>query len=216
MTGTAPQDYISAACEEDLREHGDSFRGVGYTKSPDEAQERYALMLEVIRERDTEITLLDLGCGLAHMLDHIERRPDLAGVRYAGRDVSIAYVEAARRRHPEADLDVADVLRSDANLGGYDYVVMNGLFNWRGDLSTRTMLRYCERMTRAAFAHAGRGIAFNVMSTIVDWRRDDLFHLPFNVLARSLAKNLSRHFVVRHDYEAYEYTTYVYRYPTKP
>jgi SAM-dependent methyltransferase len=216
MTGTAPQYYISAACEEDLRKHGDSFRGVGYTKSPDEAQERYALMLEVIRKRDKEITLLDLGCGLAHLLDHIERRPDLAGVRYAGRDVSIAYVEAARRRHPEADLDVADVLRSDTNLGGYDYVVMNGLFNWRGDLSTQTMLRYWERMTKAAFAHARHGIAFNVMSTIVDWRREDLFHLRFDVLARSVAKNLSRHFVVRHDYEAYEYTTYVYRNPTKP
>jgi hypothetical protein len=26
-------------------------------------------------------------------------------------------------------------------------------------------------------------------------------------------KNLSRHFVVRHDYQAYEYTTYVYRHP---
>ena len=216
MAGGAPQDYISAACEKDLRTYGDSFRGVGYTRSANEPQERYALMLEVIRERDTAITVLDLGCGLAHMLDHIESRADLVDIRYAGRDVSGAYVEAARRRHPKADLDVIDVLRSDASLGEYDYVVMNGLFNWRGDLSTRTMQRYWERMTKVAFAHARRGIAFNVMSTIVDWRRDDLFHLPFDVLARSVTKNLSRHFVVRHDYGAYEYTTFVYRASIKP
>ena len=95
MTPTAPQDYISAACEEDLREHGDSFRGVGYTKSADEAQERYALMLEVIRERDTEITLLDLGCGLAHMLDHIERRPDLAA---SGTRAATSRPPTSRRR----------------------------------------------------------------------------------------------------------------------
>jgi hypothetical protein len=215
MAADAPQDYISAACEEDLRKYGDSFRGVGYTKSANEAQERYALMLEVIRERDTEITLLDLGCGLAHMLDHIQSRAELTDIRYAGRDVSIAYVDAARRRHPEADLGVVDVLRSDTSLGTYDYVVMNGLFNWRGALSIRTMRRYWERMTKIAFGHARRGIAFNVMSTIVDWRRDDLFHLPFDVLARSVAKNLSRHFVVRHDYQAYEYTTFVYRAPIK-
>ncbi len=211
MIGIAPQDYIAAACEEHLRAHGDSSRSVGYTKSATEAQERYALMLEVVRERDAEITLLDLGCGLAHMLDHIENRSDPPGIRYTGRDVSAAYIEAARRRHPQADLDVLDVLRSDASLAQYDYVVMNGLFNWRGNLSARTMKRYWERMTIVAFAHARRGIAFNVMSTIVDWRRDDLFHLPFDVLARSVAKNLSRHFVVRHDYQAYEYTTYVYR-----
>ena len=102
MAGGAPQDYISAACEEDLRTYGDSFRGVGYTRSANEPQERYALMLEVIRERDTEVSVLDLGCGLAHMLDHIESRADLVDVRYAGRDVSSAYVEAARRRHPKA------------------------------------------------------------------------------------------------------------------
>jgi SAM-dependent methyltransferase len=216
MIGVAPQDYISAACEDDLRAYGDSFRGVGYTKSRDEARERYALMLEVIRERDAGITILDLGCGLAHMLDFIESRPDLRRLRYAGRDVSPAYVEAAKRRHPDADLDVLDALRSDASLGEYDYVLMNGLFNWRGDLTTRTMQRYWERMTKVAFAHARRGMAFNVMSTIVDWRRDDLFHLPFDVLARSVAKNLSRHFVIRHDYEAYEYTTYVYRAPSRP
>ena len=41
--------------------YGDSFRGVGYTRSANEAQERYALMLEVIRERDAAITILDLG-----------------------------------------------------------------------------------------------------------------------------------------------------------
>ncbi len=215
MIGVSPQNYIAAACEEDLRMYGDSFRGVGYTRSAEEAHDRYALMLEVIRERDAAITLLDLGCGLAHLLDHIESRPDLPDIRYAGRDISHAYVEAAKRRHPDADIDVLDVLRSDATLAEYDYVVMNGLFNWRGDLSARSMKRYWERMTAVAFAHARRGIAFNVMSTIVDWRRDDLFHLSFDVLARSVAKNLSRHFVVRHDYKAYEYTTYVYRTPTK-
>jgi hypothetical protein len=214
MIGVAPQDYISAACEEDLRTYGDSFRGVGYTQSAREAQERYALMLEVVRGRSREITLLDLGCGLAHLLDHIESRSDLPDIRYAGRDVSHAYVQAAKRRHPAADIDVLDVLRSDAALAEYDYVVMNGLFNWRGDLTVRAMQRYWERMTKVAFAHARRGIAFNVMSTIVDWRRDDLFHLSFDVLARSVARNLSRHFVVRHDYAAYEYTTYVYRAPT--
>ena len=45
MTPTVPQDYISAACEEDLREHGDSFRGVGYTKSAAEEADQANLML---------------------------------------------------------------------------------------------------------------------------------------------------------------------------
>src|SRR5688572_26482430 len=64
MTLPTPQQIISAACEEDLAKYGDSFRGVGYTKSPQEAAEHYALMLDVVRETDTALTILDLGCGL--------------------------------------------------------------------------------------------------------------------------------------------------------
>jgi hypothetical protein len=51
------------------------------------------------------------------------------------------------------------------------------------------------------------------MSKLVDWERDDLFHRPFDTMASFVWKNLSRHFVIRHDYPAYEYTTYVYRRP---
>jgi hypothetical protein len=49
------------------------------------------------------------------------------------------------------------------------------------------------------------------MSKQVEWERDDLFHLPFDVMASFLAERLSRRFVIRHDYGLYEYTTYVYR-----
>ena len=58
---------------------------------------------------------------------------------------------------------------------------------------------------------ARRGIAFNVMSKHVDWERDDLFHLPFDVLAAFLRAEISRHYQFRADYGLYEYTAYVYR-----
>jgi hypothetical protein len=49
-----------------------------------------------------------------------------------------------------------------------------------------------------------------VMSKHVDWERDDLFHLPFDALGSFLREEVSRHFVIRHDYGLYEYTTYIY------
>jgi len=49
------------------------------------------------------------------------------------------------------------------------------------------------------------------MSKHVDWEREDLFHLPFDVLARFLTRMVTRNFVIRNDYGLYEYTTYVYR-----
>ena len=73
------------------------------------------------------------------------------------------------------------------------------------------MLVYFKSVVRAVFAKAELGIAFNVMSKHVDWERDDLFHLPFDILAQFITRELTRNFIIRNDYGLYEYTTYVYR-----
>lgn len=207
----SPQRLLSAACEEDLDRYGDSCHGVGYTGSPRQAESRYAVMLGLVRERQEPVTLLDFGCGLAHMLDYLERQADSGHIRYAGLDISARYLDAARSRHPEADLICMDVLESDAGLPDYDYITLNGLFNYRGSLDQTTMLEYWERLLAVVWRHCRRGLAFNAMSVLVDWQRRDLFHLSFDTMARVVGTRLSRHFVVRHDYEAREYTTYVYR-----
>ena len=92
--------------------------------------------------------------------------------------------------------------------------LMNGLFNLRGEIDRGRMVRYWQDLLAAAFRHCRRGLGFNVMSTLVDWERDDLFHLPLDEMSRFVGANLSRRFVVRHDYEGFEYTTYVYRSPS--
>jgi SAM-dependent methyltransferase len=208
------QRYISEACEKDLLKYGDSFRGAGYTKSADEAAQRYAVMLGLVRELDQPVTLLDFGCGLAHLLDFIDREPRYRLVQYTGLDLSPKYLQAAKARRPDASFLQLDALQSDTALPEFDYVIMNGVFNFRGRIAEAPMLEYWQRLTSVAFRHCRRGLAFNVMSTLVDWERDDLFHLPFEAVAQHVGRSLSRHFVIRHDYGAYEYTTYVYRSPS--
>ena len=213
MSEVTPQRYLSTANEANLERHGDSPLGVGY-KSLAEATERYAIMLGATREHEEPVSLLDLGCGLAHMLDYIRSHQEWDRIRYTGLDISPRYIEGARERHPDADLIEMDILDRAAALPDYDYVVINGLFNYRGELSHERMLAHWKRMTAAAFHHCRRGLVFNVMSKLVDWERDDLFHLPFDTMSRFVADELSRHFVIRHDYDAYEYTVYVYRSPS--
>jgi SAM-dependent methyltransferase len=208
-----PQQQISAACEEDLIAYGDSFRGAGYTKSRHEADERYALMLDVIRDRRAPVSLLDFGCGLGHLFDHIQNHAGDSEIRYTGLDLSPKYLTAARLRHPGAEFIQMDVLDSDDALPDYDYAVLNGLFNYRGAIDYQTMLQYWRDLMEIVYRHCRVGLAFNVMSKIVDWERDDLFHLPFDTMAEHVGRHLSRHFIIRHDYRAYEYTTYVYRQP---
>jgi len=215
VSNRTPADYISRACEETLQQHGDSHLGAGYTRTAEEARAQYGLMLEVVRESSGPVHVLDFGCGLAHMLDYIQAEPRLSHIRYSGLDLSEGFLSAARRRHPEADLRRLDVLTEEADLPDYDYVILNGVFNYRGRIPYDEMLSYWQRVLTIAFRHARRGIAFNAMTKHVDWERDDLFHLPFDEMAGFVKGHLSRYFIVRHDYPAWEYTTYVYRTPRR-
>ncbi len=195
--------------EDCLARHGDTAAGVDWPNERD-AQTRYRVMLELIRERGAAVRLLDFGCGAAHLYGYMLEH-GWNDVVYNGLDVSEKFVALARQKYPERHFQCADILDTTAELPDYDYVVMNGVFTEKRDLSHEAMFTYLQQVIARVFAKAGRGIAFNVMSKAVDWERDDLFHLSIDALMDFLTKRISRHVVIRNDYGLYEYTVYVYR-----
>ena len=202
--------YHSQDFESELIKHGDNFRGAGYARST-HALYQYKMMLELVREKDQDITLLDLGCGLGHMLDYIKSDDRYSKIKYSGMDLSQKYLKIAQKKHPGIDFYCLNILNEAEKFPEYDYIVMNGIFNYKGSISMVDMLEYWKKMVSAAYKKAKKGIAFNVMSKIVDWEREDLFHLSFDVMGNYISKNLQRNFIIRHDYGRFEYTTYVYR-----
>ena len=194
-----------------LERHGDTHRGVDWPKLED-AVTRYGVMLEVIRRgaEDETVSVLDFGCGAAHLYEHI-LATGVRGVAYAGLDLSEKFVELSRRKFPSNEFYCVDILEDASGVPRFDYVLMNGVFTEKRGLEFDEMLAYFERLVKEVWGKAERGLAFNVMSKHVDWEREDLFHLPFDTLAAFLTRELTRDFVFRNDYGLYEYTAYVYR-----
>jgi SAM-dependent methyltransferase len=193
-----------------LAKHGDTLLGVDWPKAQD-AEIRYRVMLELVRSPRTPlVTLLDFGCGASHLYEHIVAN-GITGIEYTGLDLSPKFVELSRKKFPNNHYICTDILEEPDSVPASEYIVMNGVFTEKCGLTFDEMLAYFERTLTAVFARAQRGIAFNVMSKHVDWEREDLFHLPFDTLARFLIRALTRNFVIRSDYGLYEYTTYLYR-----
>ena len=71
------------------------------------------------------------------------------------------------------------------------------------------MWGYFRRMLITIYDKCNRGFAFNVMSKNVAWEREDLFHVPHDLLSDFLCKNITRNYIMRNDYGLYEYTVYV-------
>ena len=195
-----------------LATHGDNHKGVDWPKQ-ESAEISYSVMLDLLaKDGRDKITLLDFGCGLSHLYEFIVRK-GRSDIQYTGLDASPAFIKESSRKHPGIHYICADVLESSAEIGVFDYVVLNGVLTEKVDLTFDAMWEYAQQLLLKAFSYARIGMAVNFMSKQVDWERDDLFHLPFDLLAAFLKGNVTRHFTFRHDYGLYQYTAYMYREP---
>ena len=194
-----------------FEQHGDTHLGMDWPK-PEDVATRERVMLDVIKQdtRARKVSLLDFGCGTAHLNEYIIGQ-GLNYIEYSGLDLSEKFVSLAQNKFPANQFFCLDLLDQDVTLPNFDYIVLNGVFTEKRNLSFDEMFFYFKQLVSRVFEHATLGIAFNVMSKHVDWEREDLFHLPFDILAEFIRKELTRNFVFRNDYGLYEYTTYIYR-----
>lgn len=192
-----------------FEQHGDSPQALG---SRDVAMEEagFQAVLGILEHERRPVSLLDFGCGPSHLYEYLQRTAT-ANITYAGLDLSDAFVDLSRRKYPENTYYCLDVLDDSTRLPEFDYIVINGIFTSRPGMSHDEMMTFLTRLLPVLFAKVRCGLAFNATSKHVDWERDDLFHLPFDELARFLRSTLSERFTFRHDYGYHEYTTYVYR-----
>lgn len=204
---------IVTYCEGFLDRYGDSHLGVGWTKKKEYADLRYRVMLDALRPHwQRPLEILDFGCGLAHLKNYMEDT-GIEGLTYTGLDLSDKFLAASRAKFPETTFLQVDLMQPGAAIPEYDFIFLNGIFNSRGTNSDAEMTDYMQTLLRNVWKFTRKGFAFNLMSKYLDWERDDLFHMPFDPVAAFLDREISRHFVVRHDYGLFEYTVYVYRTP---
>lgn len=194
-----------------LRQHGGGARAVDW-KSEADAQRRYNVMLDVILDHGKSASLLDFGCGLAALKAHMDQI-GLASIRYTGLEISEPFAAAAREAAPDVKIVCLDVLEQPELMDAYDYIVMNGVFTRRHTLSVEAMWTFLGRLLPFAYAKCKIGLAFNVMSSAVDWESNELFHPDAGRLLSFIGRDLTRNYVLRNDYGLHETTLYLYRDP---
>lgn len=208
---SSPQNKIKDHYERCLKKYGDSHLGVNWPNLED-TYKRHEIMLGIV-EDDTPSSLLDFGCGSAHFLDYI-KRTGRNHIQYSGLDISKPFIELCREKHPRSTFYCGDILDPSDNalnaLPIFDYIVINGVFTVKGELSQTEAFTLLKSILLALIKKTRKGIAFNIMSKHVDWERDDLFHLSFDELAAFLKESISSSFSFHQDYGLYEYTSYVY------
>ncbi|MDP2336940.1 MAG: class I SAM-dependent methyltransferase [Bacteroidota bacterium] len=191
--------------------HGASPRGVDWGSNPQEHLLRLDRMLAVTQRgtpAGSSTSLLDVGCGFGSLLD----RSLAIGLPlvYTGIDICEPMVEAARQRHPNARWMASDILTAPTR-DQHDYVVCNGILTQKLGASIRDMDQFLKALVRQMFSLCKVGIAFNVMTSHVNFTAPNLYYRnPAELLAWCMSE-ISTKVILDHAYPLFEYTVYIYR-----
>jgi len=154
-----------------------------------------------------DFSLLDYGCGLAHLRTYLDRR--FNRFRYTGTDMLPEFIALARAKHPDAYFALA---ASPAEISGeHDHIVMSGVFNMLYVDDAEAHKRVVWEALETLFARARKTMAVNFMTDQVDFRQPGAFHLDPRELVEFARKRLSRRLLIDQSYMPFEYTMVVWK-----
>jgi SAM-dependent methyltransferase len=190
-----------------LRESGDTPAAAQWA---DQATQdlRLKILCEIGDLKSAKV--LDFGCGMGRLHELLVEQ-GFKG-EYVGYEIAPELSAAAQKKHPAARFECRDILKAGIP-EDFDYVLISGVFNNKHSASGE----YVSAVLKTLFARTKKGLAFNGLSTYVDYFADNLNYMdPVAVFSRCKAE-LSSAVTLRHDYQLkanvipYEFTIYVYK-----
>jgi SAM-dependent methyltransferase len=199
------QDHYSAK----FSQHGANSQGVDWGTDQARVVLRYDKMLALLEDGPGKPSVLDVGCGYGGLLGHAQSKA--IALDYSGIDVAEAMVEAAKRKYPGTRFLVGDVLDLNAASQKFDYVICNGILTQKLDVPGLAMDEFAGRIIRHMFALCTRGLAFNIMTSKVNFFENNLYYRnPAEMLAWAMTEITPR-VKIDHSYPLYEYSMYLYK-----
>ncbi len=171
-----------------------------------ESQElRYRILSQIDQFTSKKIirgaSLLDLGCGLGHLIDFLEKRE--VEVSYTGIDIIPEFIEAAKKRRPEHKFYCKDLLRERIDQK-FDFVFIAGSFNVQmGDNE-----QMARELLKISFELCNCGAAISMLTS---WHGANyLFLYCFNpVEIYRFWQELAGKVILREDYLDTDFTIYL-------
>jgi len=192
-------------------EYGATPKGVDWGVDEADHAMRLDRMLAVVHGfEDSRPTpsVLDVGCGFGSLLDRATERG--MAIALTGIDLVEEMIAIARQRHPDATWINGSVF-DQPDSPQYDFVVNSGVLTQRLHASISEMETFSKAMIRKMYAMCRVGVAFNMMSSYVNFTSPNLFYKSPIELLTWIMEELSPKVRLDHAYRLFDYTVYVYR-----
>ena len=193
--------------------HGPTSEGVDWGSDESRMLLRYDKMLAVIETPlANKASLLDVGCGYGGLLGYLGKLK--IELDYTGIDVADNMIKWASENSRAGRFLCGDILNYNFDRD-FDYVVCSGVLTQKLDATATDIDRYAARLIRRMFELCRRGMAFNVMTTKVNYFANNLYYRNPSEMFSWCISEITSHIKIDHSYPLYEYTVYLYHEPVK-
>jgi SAM-dependent methyltransferase len=200
-------DGIAELYEKSLGDHGVSSKSVGWKDEASQLLRFEKLVYVLNQERGSEeISVNDFGCGYGAMFHYLDELPNVRLGKYWGYDISDEMLKAARERVTD---ERACFIKSSRVTEVADYSFVSGTFNVKLEASNEVWVEHLKEMLVNLADKSRKGFAFNLLSTFVDWKQENLHYGDPFMFFDFCKRNISRYVSLLHDYPLYEWTIVV-------
>lgn len=182
-------------------QHGHSPLSLGWNKGKQSV--RFDILTSQINLRGK--TILDFGCGFGDLnktlISHYGNN-----YNYIGLDIVPCLLDAARNSYPQDNIkfEESDLLNFKPK-SSIDVVISSGVFNHKySSYTEKEQYSYIFSNLKCALNLAKVGIAFDFLSSKVDFRHQHTFHAD-PVVILDYMYSLSRNIIIRNDYMPFEF-----------
>lgn len=182
---------------ESVTDYPHDYRGVKWSSAESQFI-RFKLLCE-IADNIFNSRILDVGCGLGHMVDYLKSN-HFSG-SYKGIDIVDQMIVLASKRHPTFHFETNDI--DSIAIDEHDYVLASGIF-------ALTTANQVKDLIPELFERAKMGLAFNCLSSRADDKEDGMhYQIPGDIF--HFCKKLTHKVKLREDYLQHDFTIYMYK-----
>ena len=200
-------DKIEKLYSKNIEKYGIDSRAVGWN-SEDSQYLRFKKLLQVIEDKSEPFTINELGCGYGELYKYL-KNDQFNCCTFYGYDISQPMLETCRSYlNTPKDLELFNTAKIQTVA---DYTITSGIFNVNFGKSEAQWEEYIYETLKDMFKNSTKGIAFNLLTTYVDFRSDDLFYADPLKYFKFCKSELSKKVTLIHDYNLFEWTLIVYK-----
>ena len=198
MTKKIISDYSKA-----FKKHGDSPKSVMWPKGRQE--ERFSALMRYT-PKESSFSILDYGCGLAHLLSFLEE--NYKEYDYSGCDIVEDFITHNSHKYKNYTFFNSNNKKINSK---YDHIVVSGVFNILYTDDEVDHKKIVFETIKLLFKQTNKSLAINFMTDQVDFKSPSAYHQNVIELYEFCSNSITRRLNIDQTYMPYEFTITLFR-----